>query len=65
MPTTEVVLKLIVFAWNMQCMHFEIEKSGGDPKLSKTALHERILGRWRIDDRNGGGVIASDKFVTL
>ena len=47
-------------------MHaLRIEKSGGDPKLSKTALHERILGRWRIDDRNGGGVIASDKFVTL
>ena len=66
MPTTEVVRKLIVFSKNTLCAHFEIKKSGGEPKLSKTALHERILGSCRIDDHNCGGVIASnDKFVAL
>ena len=66
MPTTEIVPKLIVFARNMLCMHFKIEKSGGEPKLLQTALHERILGSGRIDDRNCGGVIAGKKkFVAL
>ena len=27
MPTTEVVRKLIVFAWNMQCTHFESKRA--------------------------------------
>ena len=66
MPTTEVVRKLIAFARNMLCAHFEIEKGGGKPKLLKTALHERILGSGRIDDRNCGGVIAGNKkFMAL
>ena len=66
MAVTEIVHKLIVFARNMLCMHFKIEKSGGEPKLSQTALHERNLGSGRIDDRNCGGVIAGKKkFLAL
>jgi len=66
MPMTEAVRKLIVFVRNMLCAHFKIEKSGGEPKLLKRALHDRILGSGRIDNRNCGGVIAGNKkFVAL